>query len=300
MMYGTREEFEYLLCDNCGCLQISEIPDNIAQFYPSDYYSYSSGTKKKRWLRDLTRKYRNLYAIEGKGFLGSILSEIKSPAPLFRAYGRTGIDRDASILDVGGGSGTHVRELHALGIKNATAIDPFIERDVIENGRTIARKLSIFEVEGPFDLITFHHSFEHMDKPKDILIKAGALLAEGGSILMRIPTVTSDAFDEYGANWSDLDAPRHFYLHSHRSIRLLAESAGLMVTDFWCDSNAFQFWASKQYAADIPLNDPRSYSMNPAASIFSQEDMKAFERRAVQANKALRGDAISLILKATK
>ena len=40
MMYGTRDEFEYFECENCGCLQISEIPTNLGDYYPSNYYSF--------------------------------------------------------------------------------------------------------------------------------------------------------------------------------------------------------------------------------------------------------------------
>src|SRR5689334_22499774 len=41
MMYGFRDEFEYLECKSCGCLRIASVPDDLARFYPSDsYYSY--------------------------------------------------------------------------------------------------------------------------------------------------------------------------------------------------------------------------------------------------------------------
>ena len=29
MMYGFREKFKYHMCDYCGCLQISKIPNNL-------------------------------------------------------------------------------------------------------------------------------------------------------------------------------------------------------------------------------------------------------------------------------
>jgi hypothetical protein len=41
-MYGTRETFSYLACADCGCLQISNIPADLARYYPSDYYSYDA------------------------------------------------------------------------------------------------------------------------------------------------------------------------------------------------------------------------------------------------------------------
>ena len=37
MMYGTREAFGYFECSSCGCLQIAEVPADLARFYPADY-----------------------------------------------------------------------------------------------------------------------------------------------------------------------------------------------------------------------------------------------------------------------
>jgi len=180
---------------------------------------------------------------------------------------------------------------------NAMAVDPFIAGDVMEDGRLVAKKGTLFDLNEPYDLIAFHHSFEHMHPPRDILEKAHNLLKPGGSVLLRIPTVTSEAFETYGANWSDLDAPRHFYLHSHDSIQLLAEQAGFKVIDLWCDSNAFQFWASEQYAQDIPLNDPRSHTQPPIPPMFTSDQMAQFEAKAQTLNAQMRGDAICVWLK---
>ena len=41
MMFGTRDEFDYLECSACGTLQIVEIPD-LSCYYPRDYYSFVS------------------------------------------------------------------------------------------------------------------------------------------------------------------------------------------------------------------------------------------------------------------
>jgi len=296
MMYGTRDEFDYYQCQECGCLQISEIPDDIEKYYPENYYSFNADHKRKHWLRDFTRKHRNLYAIKPSGILGRILCALKAPASIFQVYGRVGLNKEDSVLDVGGGGGGHVRDLRALGFSRATAIDPFIPSDILLDDCLLSKKTTIFDMDGTFNLITFHHSFEHMERQLDVLQKAQDLLANDGKILIRIPTVSSDAFDMYGANWSDLDAPRHFYLHSHQSIAVLAKFAGLQVVDLWCDSNPFQFWASEQYAENIPLNDPRSYSQNSKKSIFSDEQLTEFKERSKRVNKTMRGDAICVVL----
>ena len=40
MVFGTREEFTYIECAACGCVQLLDVPDELARFYPGDYYSY--------------------------------------------------------------------------------------------------------------------------------------------------------------------------------------------------------------------------------------------------------------------
>lgn len=37
--YGGDEEFDYLLCPNCHCLQIAKIPSNMGKYYGAKYYS---------------------------------------------------------------------------------------------------------------------------------------------------------------------------------------------------------------------------------------------------------------------
>ena len=46
MQFGTRAEFTYQLCGDCGCLQIEQLPQNLAAYYPSDYYSKKTRTVK--------------------------------------------------------------------------------------------------------------------------------------------------------------------------------------------------------------------------------------------------------------
>ena len=33
MLKGTKDEFEYFVCDNCNCLQIAEVPDNLGDYF---------------------------------------------------------------------------------------------------------------------------------------------------------------------------------------------------------------------------------------------------------------------------
>ncbi|MAV86758.1 MAG: methyltransferase type 12 [Rhodospirillaceae bacterium] len=297
MLMGLREVFEYYECGSCGCLQISSIPEDLDRFYPKDYYSLQSPKiKKARLIRDYVRKTRALSQIFGTNLLGHILSVGKPLSPINIVYRRIGLHLDHSILDVGGGAGNHVLSLRNLGFNKAMSLDPFIQSDVMHEGSLLAKKAEIFDLSDKYDLITFHHSFEHMDGQLKILKKAAELIGSKGRILIRIPTVTSEAWLKYRENWVGLDAPRHLYLHSHKSIRFLAAEAKLKILDFWNDSEAMQFWGSEQYLNNIPLDDPRSYAKNTKTSIFTDDQIREFKSQSVELNKKGSGDWVCLVL----
>ena len=297
MMFGTRETFTYFQCAGCGCLQIAEIPADIAGHYPSDYASFRTLSQRRLanpWRNLLTRaRYR--YAVLKKGFLGRLLYAIWPKEKLLR-LSYANLTDDSRILDVGCGTGKLLYKLRTIGLRNLLGIDPYIEEDIeYPNGLKILKK-SIDDVEGTWDLVMFHHSFEHMPEQLETLRTAARLLADGGTCLVRIPTVLSYAWEHYGVNWVQLDAPRHLYLHSTEGLTLLAEKGGFHVERVLYDSSAFSLWASEQYARDIPLRSERSYQVNRSRSIFSPADIKAFKRKAHELNRQNRGDTACFYL----
>ena len=63
------------------------------------------------------------------------------------------------------------------------------------------------------------------------------------------------------------------------------------------DSDEFQFWGSEQYKSGISLQSDKSYSVNPAQSIFNQEQVDQFRKKAIQLNRDARGDQAVFYLK---
>lgn len=295
MMFGTREEFVYCQCDACDCLQIDTFPEDIARHYPSDYYSYDP--RRHRRIKRLRRGLRRRWILTAPRIAVTILRAFSGSDPLFHMYRDLGLRPENRVLDVGAGSGGHVLELRDAGIVQAIGLDPFVNADVEFEGRVLVRKLPIGEMTGVFDLITFHHSLEHTPGQVEALAQARRLLAKGGQVLVRIPTVSSEAFERYAEHWVNLDAPRHFFLHSHKSLEIVAAKAGLQMSRLWCDSSAMQFLASEQYVNGIPLMAPQSAAVNKAAGIFSDAQRKEYEKRAVELNRRLRGDTICALFR---
>jgi len=131
----------------------------------------------------------NEYAIHGRGFIGRFLYGRHRTNRILRSLSSLQLTQDTSILDIGCGVGTLLYFLRELGFKNLLGIDPFNKKDVeYPNGVKILKK-EISEVDGQWDLIMLHHSFEHLPDPKKTLETVFALLNAGGDCVIRTPIV---------------------------------------------------------------------------------------------------------------
>jgi SAM-dependent methyltransferase len=209
-----------------------------------------------------------------------------------------GLRTSSSVCDVGSGNGVHLVWMRRQGFSRLEGFDPFIEEDIQVDGEIPVRRLALDQLRGGWDLIMLNHSFEHMPRPAEALELLRGLLNVGGSIVIRVPVADSWAWRTYGTDWVQLDAPRHVFLHTRRSIEILSERAGLKVTRVFSDSYAFQFWGSEQYRRGVPLRDPRSYGEDPATDLFTAAEIAEFERHSVKLNREAAGDSAGFVLRA--
>lgn len=147
-----------------------------------------------------------------------------------------------------------------------------------------------------YDFILFNHSFEHIQEQFESLSKISMILSKSGTCLIRIPIKNEYIWNYYGVNWVQIDAPRHFFLHTPHSFDLLVEKAGLVIKEVVYDSTEFQFWGSKQYKHNIPLLADNSYSKNPNKSIFTKKMIKEFKKKAKGLNMRKQGDQAAFFI----
>ncbi len=306
MMLGLRDTHNYFECADCGCLQIVEVPENIQDYYPSgDYYSYDE-IKSTKGIKGKLIKNRDRFAATGKGILGGIMQQMQ-PHDKLPSLQHANVNLDSKILDVGCGAGHLLHSMKEAGFTNILGIDPFNEADIkYDNGLSIVKN-SIHDLPkkssadddnaGDWDLIMFNHSYEHVYDQVEVLEKTWELLKSNGMCMLRIPTVTSWAWRHYSENWVQLDAPRHFFLHSIKSVHMLAEKTGFELEDVIYDSFAFQTWGSEQYKQDIALHEENSYAIDPKKSPFSEEDIKSYTEHSKVLNKSKAGDQAAFYLK---
>lgn len=295
MLFGTKEEFNYFQCAECECMQIVNYPDNISKYYPKDYMAYDF--KEGNSIKEYLNVKRDKSSFGDKNFIGDLLVKIFGIPTYAQRLLNTKVDYNSRIVDVGCGSGSLLYRMNKAGYKNFFGIDPFIEKDIeYENGLNIYKK-SLFDLKEKFDLIIMSHVFEHMENQKDVLNKIYNLLNDEKYFLMCIPLVSSYAWEKYGTNWNGLDAPRHYYLHSLKSIDLLADNCGFKIDKIEYDSLATQFWGSEQYLKDIPWYGKKSYAINPSESIFTKKEIIEYGKLARKVNEEKRGDRACFYLR---
>jgi len=299
MMYGTREPFRYIECSACGCLQIEAIPEDLSPYYPAQYFAPMTASPFRRFKETVRRpvraaRFRSL--LRGRGILPVLFPETVIPNHLVAVMRRFGLDTGAAVLDVGCGTGKFLRYLRAAGFRSLTGVDPFLPADITVAGDVRLLRRQVQEMDGEFDLLLATHSLEHMPDQDAAMSAFARLLKPGGVALVRIPTVSSIAWETYGADWVQLDAPRHLHLHSRGSFRLLAGRHGLRIADMRDDSTEIQFWGSDQYSRDVPFNAPESFSVNRRTSLFPKGVMEEYRRRTESANREGRGDQFSAAL----
>lgn len=290
MMFGTREVFDYFQCRECGCLQIADIPTDLARHYPNDYFSFKKFSRStQNPLRGFFDRHRVMQGLGQPDWIGRFAGLFAKPLNYVEWLKKTRLNTSAGILDVGCGRGKLLLRMRLGGVQDCTGVDPFLTETVrYDNGVTI-HKTSLNEFAATsskkYDLIMFHHSLEHMENPGEMLKNAARLLSSKGSIMVRIPVADCYAWEHYGVNWMPLDAPRHLYLLTRKSMQILAGQAGLQIWRTEYDSTIQQFINSELYCRDIPLN-----ASEKEKRIFSRAQIKEFKRHAEQLNQQQRGD----------
>lgn len=269
MMFGLGHTFTYAECAACQCLQLRPMLNDVSTYYPPDYYAFQHPNSA--------------------GFGFSSDSFRRTLAFYFAGYG---LNPKSRILDIGSGAGSLLEAFARAGFRNCLGIDPYIASDSQLSIGPRIRKAHISDIDPEWDIVLFNHSFEHLRDPFGSLRAVNRILAPTGVCVIRMPTVPCHAWEYYGANWVQLDAPRHIFIHSAKSLRILADAAGLTHTETRYDSTSVQFWGSELYRRGIPFVG----SDHSRRSFFTTTQLVEFAQDATNLNLNRRGDQAAFYL----
>jgi 2-polyprenyl-3-methyl-5-hydroxy-6-metoxy-1,4-benzoquinol methylase len=298
MMFGFGEYFDYVECSNCGCLQIKYIPEKMEKYYPNkSYYSFKKRKNLLAPLKKIMINHINRYCLFGNDPFGKLVN-IKYSNPFFSILGKLNLNYNSKILDVGCGAGLSLHQLKDLNFEHLLGVDPYLNSET-HNGSLNILKKSIYYIDNnqKFDLILFSHSFEHLEDPFKILKKVRNILSENGVCIIRMPVKTNYIWSLYGVHWAQIDAPRHFFIQTTNSFKILLKKSNLKLEEVIFDSYELQFWCSEQYKKNIPFKADNSYSQSRKKSIFTKSQINEFKKRSKELNNINSGDQATFIIK---
>jgi len=214
----TDRTFTLNSCSGCGCLFLNPMPreDEIAAFYPAQYWWTASRAQAAGILRKLESVYRKLALRDHVSFI------------VRAAGGRPGLD----LLDVGCGSGTLLGLLERRGFRTAGV-------DFSEQAARVAQEENGVRVfvgsleqarfpDASFDIVTLFHVMEHVTNPRAVLSEVLRILKPEGTMILQVPNISSWQFKAFGAKWYGLDIPRHVIDYSKNAMLKLIEDSGFV------------------------------------------------------------------------
>jgi SAM-dependent methyltransferase len=141
--------------------------------------------------------------------------------------GSHGIDRGATVLDIGAGHGHCLIPLHGAGWTRLVAVDvdarnfaAFRERFSIDGLRCDAASEPLPVPDATASAILCFHLIEHLPSPANLLAECSRVLRQGGKLFL----VTPDWRKQYRTFWRD---PTHLRPYDKESIARLLRMYGL-------------------------------------------------------------------------
>ena len=195
------DRFALVQCRRCGFARTDPVPTDLDRYYPERYRRFNAigaFVLRRLYLRRVTAWLARLptsgTALEIGAGTGWMLGALRSRG--WRAIGSE-------------------RELRAAAIARDASRAPVFVGD-----------LAAIRRDAGLDLIVMFHVLEHLARPDEALRAAGAVLRQGGTLVLGLPNIGSWQARFAGRRWMHLDVPRHLCHFTPRAIELALRSAG--------------------------------------------------------------------------
>jgi len=297
MQQGLREEFEYIECSHCGCLFIKEFPNDIDKYYDMEYAPHLNNSTIKQLIWD---KLYGLYIANNKFITyarSNLVGDVVISTKFYNGLSAKGImNKNSSILDIGCGDGHFLTVLKKGGFKDLTGVDLFVdEQNMMKGIKIFQSSLEDFKPNRKYDVVISNHAFEHMNNQLENLKCFENLVKDDGIIVIRIPIKSKPIWEKYGVNWFQIDAPRHFLLHTIESFKILCNQTNLVIEDIIFDSLDYNLLSSEKYSRNISMRDKEwnTFKFDDSTTNKLKDDMRKL-------NENNQGDSAIFVLKLKK
>jgi SAM-dependent methyltransferase len=212
--YGVGGVFRVVRCRACRLLRTNPRPTaaTIAGCYPAESYEPFLATARTPRGRGLGARLRRLLPDGDMAIVPRV------------APGR--------VLEVGCASGAFLAKLRDRGW-DPCGIEPspFAAERALASGLDVyaglAEDAPIFG--RPFDLVVARHSLEHLREPLSVLRALRRQTRAGGWLACTVPDAGAFLLGRFGADWYDLDLPRHLFHYEPATLTHLLERSGWRV-----------------------------------------------------------------------
>lgn len=215
--WGSGDAFTVVKCDSCGLACVNPRPskEEIGKYYPAENWSRASNRVPER---------------------DAVISNAPwTAAAAERAGAITRLGMKGRLLDVGCGDGFLLLYLARAGW-DCYGVEPG------EVAAAYAREVLGLKVSTGtfakgafpaafFNVVNFHHVFEHLSDPAGTLEEVSRLLDKDGRLVISVPNF--DSFDSrlFGNKWVGLKLPQHLFHYTRRTLGAFLEKAGFKVCE---------------------------------------------------------------------
>jgi SAM-dependent methyltransferase len=213
-------------CKNCGLVYQNPrpTPTEMEFHYPPKYESYTSLTDSTpaSWL--LKRAYR--YGFDKRG----------------RAVTR--YKEGGKLLDIGCATGNFLVNMRKREGWEVYGVDTSQHAVQMANEQ---HGLDVFcgtleEANFPenfFHAITLWDVFEHLPDPSGSLVEIQRILKPDGILVLRVPNLHSWDARIFGSAWAGLDAPRHLYVFTPRTLSAMVTKQRFKIVRMSCEIGSY-------------------------------------------------------------
>ena len=198
----TGDSFQILSCNSCGIGFTSPFPENLEDYYPSQYRGYSPlimGVLRMFYLARVNCWHRM------RAKPGMALEIGCGPGLMLEAMARKGwrvkgLERTEAVA-------TFAREKFGLDVTS--------------------EDLNDLPAVPTYDLIILFNVLEHLSNPIALLKACSERLNQGGKIIINVPNFKSTQARFSKELWLHLDPPRHLFHFSPESLQKLLSNIGM-------------------------------------------------------------------------